>query len=99
MLKMKNLIWMIGSQTSKKVKASVLLIALLICMVGCKTTRVHDYYPVIPVPNRPSISSNLDKDDFKEMAKYAQKLEVSIKKYNEYAAEKNAITDEFLENN
>jgi len=67
-------------------------------MVGCKTTRVHDYYPIIPVPDRPSISSDLNKEDFKSLAKYAQKLEVSIKKYNNYASEKNKETDEFLEN-
>ena len=92
-LKKKNSTWMIGSQTKKIV---IFLSLIFIFASGCKTTMVNDFYPIIPVPERPKISSELNKEDFKSLAKYAQKLEVSIEKYNEYAAEKNKKAEEFL---
>jgi hypothetical protein len=49
------------------------------------------------MPDRPSISPALNEDDFKSMAKYAKKLEVSIKTYNEYAEEQNKKIEEHFQ--
>jgi|SaaInlV_165m_DNA_1040744.scaffolds.fasta_scaffold27758_3 hypothetical protein len=93
----KNSIWMTGLQTSKvNFLTFMILISIFIC--GCRTTTfVHEHYPIISIPGRPAISSELNKEDFISMAKYTQKLEVGIKKYNEYAKNKNEQLDILLE--
>lgn len=65
-------------------------------MAGCASTNVNKQYPVIPMPPRPSISPDLTKEDFKNMAKYAEQLEVGIKEYNIYAKKQNLKVDEDL---
>jgi hypothetical protein len=59
---------------------------------------INQKYPIIPTPNRPSISSELTEDDFKEMAKYAKKLEIGIQEYNKYAEEQNKKIEEHFQN-
>lgn len=80
-------------------KTLILTIGLLMVMItsSCTTTMINQKYPIIPLPDRPSISSELNEDDFKEMAKYAEKLEVSIKLYNEHATEQNKKIEEHFE--
>jgi hypothetical protein len=66
---------------------------------SCGTTKlVNQKYPIIPMPNRPSISPELNEDDFKEMARYATKLEIGIKEYNKYAEEQNKKIEEHFQN-
>jgi hypothetical protein len=66
---------------------------------SCKTTEhVNQRYPIIPLPNRPTISAELNKDDFKSLVKYATKLEIGIKEYNEHAKEENKKIEEHFKN-
>jgi len=78
---------------------------MLILMIGlmtlssCRTTtQINQKYPIIPLPNRPTISSELDEDDFKAMVRYATKLEIGIKKYNIHAEEENKKIEEYFNN-
>jgi len=50
------------------------------------------------MPDRPVLSPALDKKDFESMVKYATKLEIGIKAYNEYATEQNKKIEEHFEN-
>ena len=81
-----------------------LTITTLILMIGllltssCGTTEmVNQRYPIIPLPERPKLSPELDKEDFKAIVKYATKLEIGIKEYNEYAKEENKKIDQHFE--
>jgi hypothetical protein len=77
------------------------MIGLMILTSSCSTTSYyHRKLPIIPVPDRPSLSSDLDKSDFEAMIRYAKKLEVGIRSYNEYAEEENKkLEDQFEERN
>ena len=81
-------------------KNFILIIGLVFLTSGCITTKiVNQKYPIIPKPNRPSISPALDKNDFKEMARYATKLEIGIEEYNKFAVEQNKKVEEHFKNN
>jgi uncharacterized Fe-S cluster-containing radical SAM superfamily enzyme len=59
---------------------------------------INQKYPIIPVPKQPTVSSELNEDDFKTIIKYAKKLEIGIKSYNEYAREQNKKIETHFEN-
>jgi hypothetical protein len=59
---------------------------------------VHQKYPIIPMPDRPSISKELNREDFEAIAKYARKLEVSVELYNEFATNQNKKIEEHFNN-
>jgi len=79
----------------------ILMAGLLITtnlVTGCASTNANKRYPIIPMPKRPVISSELSREDFKEIIKYAEQLEVGIKEYNVYAEEQNLKMDDDTEN-
>jgi len=73
----------------------IFLISLTI--TGCTTTLINQKYPKIPLPERPSISSKLTKEDFKKMARYSEKLEIGINGYNIYADKQNKKIEEHFQ--
>ncbi len=77
-------------------KTSILIIGL-VTLSSCQTTKViNQRYPMISKPDRPILSSEFDKEDFKAMVKYARKLEVSIEVYNGYAIEQNKKIEQYF---
>ena len=80
-------------------KTLILMSGLTILASSCGTTQFFNQkYPIIPIPERPSISSDLTEEDFKKMARYAKKLEIGIKEYNEYAKRQNVKIEEHFNN-
>lgn len=79
---------------TKTLTLTIGLVAILLTSSGCTTTYYHQKYPVIPKPDRPVLSEELDVNDLKKMIKYAIRLEVAIEAYNTFAEEKNKKLEE-----
>lgn len=63
----------------------VLLCVSLLTLSSCyRTVYVNREMPVLPVPQRPTLVDS-DKRNVESLILYATKLEVTIKKYNEFA--------------
>ena len=76
-------------------KLATFIVILVIFTSGCRTTQfVSQKYPIIPKPNRPSISPDLNEEDFKSIIKYTSKLEIGIEEYNKFATEQNKKIEE-----
>ena len=66
---------------------------------SCTTTKfLNQRYPIIPKPDRPKISKELNREDFKSLARYTTKLEIGIKEYNEFAKKQNVKVEEHFNN-
>lgn len=80
------------------------IVKILIFLIGimassCTTTKFYyQKFPILPIPNRPIISEELNQKDFENLMRYSQKLEISIVEYNKFAKDLNVKIDEYYIN-
>jgi len=83
----------------KLMMKTLILVIGLSLLSSCQTTQlVNQKYPIIPKPDRPTLSQDLDEEDIKKLIRHIKKLEIGIDEYNKYAEEENLKIEQHFEN-